>query len=256
VEGRINCSRTKPVQDAIVDLRTLHEAPSATGTRLLGYVREPETTCVSGLAPPSPPKFAEGVRISVTGPNGTQIITTDQTGIYQADEVPPGDYTLKLLIPDDKTAGFFKEDGSPAQEHLTGQATVERSFDLFWNGRIKGRITDYSGKPVQAWVELLSATGTQLPGYVQEDVLTNVDGFYQLKKIPAGRYKVMIDTTGHEYRWPSEVQFSPSKSRVEDAQVFKLSEGQGIAGIDFKVPYLAEKAVQVRVKSKSGNQRR
>ena len=51
VDGRTNCSRTKPAQDALVDLRALREPPSATGTRLLGYVREPETF-VGGLAPP------------------------------------------------------------------------------------------------------------------------------------------------------------------------------------------------------------
>jgi hypothetical protein len=234
------------VQDAIVDLRALHEAPSGPGTRLLGYVREPETF-VRGLAPPTPSKIAGGVKISVTGKSGTQIATTDETGIYQVDGVPPGDYTLQLLIPDNKIAGFFERDSIPAMVHLTSEAPVERNFDLFWNGRIEGRVRDDSGKPVQAWVKLLSATGIQLPAYVQQDVLTNVDGSYQVKKIPAGRYKVMVDTTGRKYRWPSEVQFYPSKSRVEDAQSFELSEGQRITGIDFKVPYLAERTVRVRV---------
>ncbi len=168
VEGRINCSGTKPASDAVIDLRALHEPPPARGTRLLGYVREPETTCVRGLAPPSSPTFGEGARIGVTGPSGTQIVTTDQTGIYQVDNVPPGDYIVQLLIPDDKIAGFFKEDGSPAQVHLTAQVPAEPNFDLFWNGRIEGRVTDDSGRPVQAWVKLLNAAGSELPGFVQD----------------------------------------------------------------------------------------
>jgi hypothetical protein len=244
VEGRINCSRTKPVQHAIVDLRALHEAPSATGPRILGYVQEPETTCVRGLAPPPHPKFAQGVRISVTGPGGTQIVTTDQSGIYQVDGVSPGDYTLSLLIPDNKVAGLFERDGSPAKVHLTGKAAVDRSFDLFWNGRIEGRVADDSGRPVQTLVNLLNATGSKSLDYA-ESVLTSVDGCYQLKRIPPGRYKVMIDTTGQQHRWPSEIQFYPSKSRPEDAKVFELSEGQRIAGIDFKVSHPAKGAVQV-----------
>jgi len=246
VEGGINCSRTKPVQDAMVDLRVLHESPNLTGTRLLGYVREPETF-VRGLAPPSPSQFAEGVRISVTGKSGTQTVTTDGTGIYQVRGVPLGDYKLQLLIPDNKIAGYWTRDSAPATVSLTNETPVELNFDLFWNGRIEGHVRDESGKPVQAWVKLLSATGIQLPAFVQQDVLTNVDGSYQLNKIPAGRYKVMIDTSGREYRWPSEVQFYPSKSRVEDGHIFELSEGQRISGIDFNVPHLAERAVRVRV---------
>lgn len=252
VEGRINCSRTKPASDAAIDLRALHESSPAKATRLLGYVREPETTCGRGLALPSSPTFAEGARISVTGPSGTQIVTTDQTGIYQVDNAPPGDYTVQLLIPDDKIAGFFKEDGSPAQVHLTAKMPVERNFDLFWNGRVEGRVTDSSGRPVQAWVKLLNAAGSELPGYVQ-DVSTNVDGSYQLNKIPAGRYKVMIDPITREYRWPAEIQFYASKPKVEDADVLELSEGEKIAGIDFKVPDLAERSIQVRVTMPNGS---
>ena len=252
VEGRINCSRTKPALDAAVDLRALHEVPSARGARLLGYVREPETTFVRGLARPSPPTFAKGEKISVTGPSGTRIVVTDQTGIYQLDEVPPGDYTVRLLIPDYKIDRTFERDGLPTKFPLTSQATVEYNFDLVWNGRIEGRVTDNSGRPVQAWVKLLNAAGSQVPGQVQ-DVLTKVDGSYQLKKIPAGRYKVMIDPITREYRWPAEIQFYPSKSNVEDAEVLELSEGQKIAGMDFKVPDLAERSVQVRVTTPNGS---
>lgn len=129
---------------------------------------------------------------------------------------------------------------------------MERNFDLFWNGRIEGRVTDDSGRPVQAWVKLLDAAGSELPGYVQ-DVSTNVDGSYQFKKIPAGRYKVMIDPITREYRWPAEIQFYASKSNVEDAEFLELSEGPRIAGIDFKVPDLAERSIQVRVTTPNGS---
>jgi hypothetical protein len=130
VEGRVGCSRTKAAQDAVVDLRALHEAPSATGTRVLGYVREPETTCARGLTPPSPPRFAQGVRISVTGPTCTRIITTDQSGIYELDDLPPGDYSVELLDPHGQPVGFLGRPGSPAKLHLDGGRPVEQDFVL------------------------------------------------------------------------------------------------------------------------------
>ena len=50
-----------------------------------------------------------GMRISIAGPSGTQIVTTDQSGIYQVDNLPPGDYTVQLLIPESMVEDFFNE---------------------------------------------------------------------------------------------------------------------------------------------------
>jgi len=55
-----------------------------------------------GLAPPAPRTFVAGARIDVTGTNGTKTISTDETGIYQLDGLPPGDYTLQLSIPENQ----------------------------------------------------------------------------------------------------------------------------------------------------------
>jgi hypothetical protein len=51
VEGGIGCSRTKPVEDAIVDLRLLRRPPPQGSTRVIGYVRGPETF-TPGIARP------------------------------------------------------------------------------------------------------------------------------------------------------------------------------------------------------------
>jgi hypothetical protein len=89
VGARISCSRSRPAEDAIVDLRVLRQAPPAGGARLIGYVKRPKVyTGVFG--PPTATNFATGAIIDVTGPAGTETITTDQTGIYQVDGLPPG----------------------------------------------------------------------------------------------------------------------------------------------------------------------
>lgn len=232
VDGRTGCSRTRRTQDAIVDLRALRGTSSSGGARLMGYVREPESF-VFGLAPPTRSTFAVGAGIIVTGPNGTRMVTTDQTGIYELDNLASGDYTLQLLIPDSKVAGFFEQDGSPAKLRLTALRTEERSFDLFWNGRIEGHVRDGSGKPLQVLVRLLTPNGIRVPGYVVEDVLSAADGSYQLKKIPPGRYRVMINDV--KQGGTSAIQFYPAKLHLEDAQWLELSEGQRITGIDFTI---------------------
>ena len=136
VGAGINCSRSRPAQYAVVDLRVLREAPPASGTRLIGYVERPEVfTGIFG--PPTEPNFVAGARIDVTGPTGTKTITTDQTGIYQLDGLPPGDYTLRLAGPDNQVESFANEQTSPARVHL-GSGLQE--CDLLWNGLVQGQV--------------------------------------------------------------------------------------------------------------------
>lgn len=247
VEGRIGCSRTKPAQDAIVDLRALHEAPSATGTRLLGYVREPEVF-VGGLTPPTSPTLIPGARIRLTGPAGARIIMTDQSGVFQEDNLPSGDYTLELPLPDEQAVGFFEREQSPKKLHVEAGSILEADFDVFWNGRIEGRVRDNFGRPARLWVMLASADGTRLPGYVNFFLQTNPDGSYAIGKIPPGRYVVVVNPNGPYDDWPYDIQYYPAALRVEDAQVFDLSKGERLRGVNFKVQALIQRTVQVRVR--------
>ena len=252
VGAGISCSRSRPVQDALIDLRVLREAPPTGGTQLIGYVRPPEVFR-GGLAPPAPRSFLAGARIDVTGTNGTKKISTDETGIYQLDGLPPGDYTLQLAIPQNQVAGFFDGEVSPAKVHLNSGGLVEHNFDLFWNGRIEGHVKDDSGKPAHVWVMLVSTDGSSLPGNVNFFLQTNPDGFYQVKKTPPGRYIVMVNPDGPYDEWPYDVQYYRSALRAQDAQALELAAGQQIKGIDFTVPRLTERTVRVRVTWPNGN---
>jgi hypothetical protein len=251
IEGGVSCSRTRPVSDAVVDLRLLHEQAS-TGTRLVGYVREPQKF-VGGLVPPVPLKPAAGAKINVAGPAGSRVITTDASGIYEVDDLPAGDYTAQLVVPENQIVGFFKNEEAPANVHLDDRGLVEHNFELFWNGRIEGRVKDDSGKPAHVWVMLMSADGTQLPGFVNFAQLTNEDGSYEIEKIPTGRYIILLDPHGPRDEWPYDIQFYPSAGSAGDARVLDLSEGQVISGIDFHVQRLTERTVQVRVTWPNGN---
>jgi hypothetical protein len=251
VDAELGCSRTRPAQEAIVDLRVLREAPSATGTRLIGYVRQPQTF-VGGLAPPSPPKFAPGARISVTGPTGTSIVTTDHSGIYQLDNLPQGGYTLQLLTAEDQVVGFFKSEEGPAKVHLDTPGPIEHNFEVFWNGRIEGHVEDDSGKPAHIWVMLLRADGSQIPGYVNSFLLTEPDGSYQINKIPPGRYILVVNPNGPYDDEPYDIQYYLSALRPENAHVLQIAEGQQIKGIDFSVGRLIERTVRVRVTLQNG----
>jgi hypothetical protein len=140
VVGGIGCSRTKPVQDAIIDLRLLRRPPPPGGTRVLGYVRGPEIF-TSGIVRPRKPAFIAGAKIEVTGPAWASPITTDSAGVYELDGLAPGDYTLQPSTPDTQAVWSFDNDGPPAKIHLDNDRVVERNFQLLWDGRIEGKAT-------------------------------------------------------------------------------------------------------------------
>jgi len=131
VEARVGCSRSRPEQDAVVDLRVLREGPPIGRTRLVGYVRRPQVFA-GVFAPPAPPSFVTSVKISVTGSAGTYTASTDQSGVYELDGLPPGDYTLQLAVPDSQMTGSH-ERRTPPRGHLDKNAVVEHNFELAEN---------------------------------------------------------------------------------------------------------------------------
>jgi hypothetical protein len=234
------------MQDAIVDLRLLRSPPPPGSTRVMGYVRGPEIF-TPGIVRPRKPAFVAGATIEVTGPAWASSITTDSAGVYELDGLGPGDYTLQLSTPDTQTVGSFDNDGSPAGIHLDNGGVVERNFELFWDGRIEGKVYDDSGTPARAWVRLLDADGRQIPGYVNSFEKTAKDGSYQFRRIPQGRYLVVVNPDGPYVEWPYDIQYYPGSVRKENAQVLEVSNGQRLGGISFRIPLLSERNTHVRV---------
>ncbi len=240
------CTRTKPVQDAIIDLRLLRKPPPSGSTRAMGYVRAPQLF-TPVFARPAKAVFIAGAQIDVTGPAYSRKLTTDSAGVYELDDLAPGDYTLQLSKPETQSVGFWGGDGSRVGFHLNSGGVAEGNFDLFWNGRIEGQIKDDAGKPAHAWVKLLSADGGQIPGNVNSFQMTAKDGSYHFRQIPPGRYMVVVNPHGPDGEWPYDLQYYPAGGRKNQARVFELAGGQRVAGINFQVPLLAERNTQVRV---------
>jgi hypothetical protein len=246
VEGGVGCSRTRPVQYAAVDLRVLRRPSPQGATRVTGVVRGPETF-TPGLVRPRTPVFVSGARIDIVGSTWTRTIATDAAGVYELDGLPPGDYTLRLSAPETQAVGFFRDDGSPTRIHLDPGGLVLRNFELFWDGRIEGKVHDASGAPARAWVELVRADGRQLPGFVEHFEMTAEDGSYRFHKIPRGRYLVVVNPGGPGDEWPHDIQYYPGTDRKEQAHVFDLADGQRVSGVDVRAPPLTKRVLRARV---------
>ncbi len=252
VEGRIGCSRTRSIHYAKVDLRVLRNPLAAGTTRVMGYVEGPEKF-VSVIDRPVRPNFIANAQIQVTGPGVHRTISTDSDGIYELDDLAAGDYTLDLQKPETQEVGFFNGEGSPARIRIDRPGLVEKNFELFWNGRIEGQVRDDSGKPASVTIELLSTDGSTLPGYVNSFQIAGKDGSYQFRKVPPGRYLVVVNSSGPWDSSPYDLQYYPAGVLKEQARVFELRAGQRIAGNDFRVIPLQERTAQVRVTWANGS---
>jgi len=245
----VPCSRTRSVVDATVDLRLLHERTIRRGARVMGVVQHSEPF----RQWPSPPVAhtpLAGARVDLMGSSGTTVVTTDQAGIYEIDDLPQGNYTLKVELPDTQ---ITKEDhGAERQreirkEEFIRQPVIERDFHVTWNGTIEGTVKDLAGHPAHPQLQLLNPDGTDLGPGINETGGTNDDGSYRFEQVPAGRYVLMVDPDGPGEGWPYESQYYPSAVQISGAHVFEIAKGQHIKNIDLVVTKVAERKVHVRV---------
>ena len=81
------CCHTAFISDAEADLRVLRDGPPKSSVRIIGRV-------YSFL--PRGMKFVPAVRVEAIGPRGSVFSMTDEHGIYDLKDLPPGRYSLRL----------------------------------------------------------------------------------------------------------------------------------------------------------------
>ena len=236
------CARTRPIVDATVDLRVLHELLPATGARIIGFVRKPEPW-TQGLTPPKPHMPFVGAKITATGPSGKTSVVTDQEGIYEINNLPPDDYTLTVDLPATQTAPV----GELKKGYFGHSKLIEQDFQVSWNGSIEGTIRDAAGGPTASSLLLLNPDGTDTIPRVAGFQQTDANGHFRISEIPHGRYKLMVNPWGPQKGSEYPPVYYPSARTFSDAQVIELSDGQHIRNVDFVLPRLEERKMQVRV---------
>jgi hypothetical protein len=239
--GPYGCSRTQPIIYAGLEMHILHQVKPPTGPRILGYARKYQP--FDQWAPPMPQTPVVGAQVSVAGSTGTTTVHTDQDGFYEADGLPPDDYTIKLALPDSQIA----RDGVVKKQRMVQNALIEQNFTVFWNGIVEGKVTDPNGAPAHVWVLLQHTDGKDLGPYVRNFLDSDKSGFFRIEKIPPGSYKLTINPNGPSDESPYAPVYYPSGKRSEDAGVLDVTAGQYVKNLDFVLRPLPERTMQARV---------
>ena len=119
-----------------------------------------------------------GVVVSLVGPGGTVSTTTAADGTYVFDDVPPGDHTVRITVPDGHTA-----DGPETQDVTVGAEDVaDVDFALSSPGSIGGTVTDDAGDPVPDATVTVSGAG------ITATLVTDAAGGYFTGDLRPGDY--------------------------------------------------------------------
>jgi hypothetical protein len=118
------CNRTRLLSDAGIPLRLLRSTFPTNDVLIIGRVKRWLETGTRQPYEPQEYVAVQGAHAAITGPSGTVVATTGEDGIYSADRLPPGKYSVRL-----QTNG--------------GSQNVMALSD--WSGDLKpGEVADYS----------------------------------------------------------------------------------------------------------------
>jgi hypothetical protein len=224
------CMRTKAISAAAADLEYMRGLTAAkTGGVVYGevtaYSRDEKRERIS--------RPLAGAKITIEGPGKKEIIT-DKKGAYRVDGLPAGDYTVTI---------------SPPQGLSTGQ--TERKINLadggcsvvsFWlenDGGISGRVLNPQGLPINnAELFLLEADKERYQGH-WDAAYSDESGRYTFKRIPAGRYVLLIRFDGMTSQSrPFPTTYYPGVTNKSQARLFTIGDGQQLDPFDLEVPPL------------------
>jgi len=90
------CTRTGLLKYSEIDLRVMREGAPKNGERIMGYTLRRKPNYEWQEVP--------GVRVSISGPTGETIVTSDQQSLYDIPGLPPGPYVVHGM---DQKAGPY-----------------------------------------------------------------------------------------------------------------------------------------------------
>ncbi|MDM8539627.1 SdrD B-like domain-containing protein [Desulfococcaceae bacterium HSG9] len=149
-----------------------------------------------------------GVTINLYDGDGNLVGTaaTDSDGKYLFDELPPGDYTVKVdtsTLPPGLAQTYDADGGLDAQSSLTlasGEQNLDQDFGYNYDGAIGDTVwLDLDGDGVQdageAGIPGVTINLYDGDGNLVGTVATDSDGKYLFDELPPGDYTVKVDTS-------------------------------------------------------------
>lgn len=162
---------------------------------------------------------------------------TDTLGHWRQENVPPGQYRLRVSSPSDYVQNYSSIPVTVKEDSNAEASTVA----LVPGGSVTGNVFDESGIPVKgaqvAAIRYVFANRKLVPEGAG-DAFTDDQGRYRVKGMRAGRVLIRISMPAQGYpatdlRFP--VLYYPNASTTAEAVSLNIRAGATLEGIDFRI---------------------
>jgi hypothetical protein len=270
----ITCGRSNQLEYAADDLLYLENMARRRGkTRISGTLSFYQGSPVQGEQPTY--KFLVGKKVRIIGPKKTYALTTNNDGVYEIYDLPPGKYALEAEIPTGWRLNWVSSSGSESlppilrginqSEEKSWRAEVvlgarkHAYFDFAYevDNAIRGMLIDPEGRPLDGacidpipvgWKKPPHCVGLEcLPscartsGFIMTKRCTADGGKFMIDAIPAGSYLLAVNCDGKiSSREPFQTFYYPNVFDREKATVITIGEGETIKGLVIQAPQTEE----------------
>jgi len=234
-EGKLGtgiCSRTRLAANATEDLRYLRGiARALQGGEISGEVVKSRRNEEGGVTY----EPLTGVIVSVEGSRAAGKTKTDSSGKYRFENLPAGEYVVKVSLPDGLSTRGVPEE----KIKLIDRACAVASFYMEPDGQLSGRVLNPQGLPInKAEIVISEADKERFQGYWGH-AYSDEDGRYRFRRVPPGRYVLAIRFDGMTgQQRPFAQTYFPGVIEKSQATVISLKEGEKIDSYDLEVPPL------------------
>jgi hypothetical protein len=229
------CSRTRVLAEASSDLayaRAVASGVPLTGT-ISGRVSLATRSLTPGVGKTTRPFAGAGVVLDLGGT--TTRVVTGSDGVFAATGLAAGRYTARLDLPD----GFAGEVWPKTIDLVDARGCAEVQAEAFADGRVGGQVVDAAARPIAGLtVELTVPAGLDAAlGPERLRALTDAAGRYEIRRVPAGRFVIGINTQRDGQGQLIEPRlFLPGVASLASATRVRVAEGERVTVENFVVP--------------------
>ena len=230
------CSRTRPLSEAGEDLRYIQSlATSEAGGTIYGLVNKFRRLTNESTELVGP---IEGIPITIEGSDSSVESITDSKGEFRVTGLPPGNYKVRLKVPEGLWPTRQPKDGEQKVE-VTDKGCAFVNFVLERNTSLSGKVLDENGQPASKIIVDLIPPNQINERFQKDDILALADeeGRFEFRSIPAGDYLLgvrlnrMVEPT---FAYPRT--FYPGTQQLTKTRAISISEGQSLEGYTIQLP--------------------
>lgn len=188
-------------------------------------------------------------KIRFVGQKKTYETKTDENGVYEIYDLPPGQYQLEPEIQKGwrldpswlrQVAGLSEKPNPTGALTFTLEAKKHVSIDLSFqpDNSVEGSVVDSSGNPIEGvCVFLWTPKQTEIFGPYD---CTDAKGEFQIESISKGSYVLVVNPHGATSEHNFRKFYYPSVTEREKAALIDIGAGETVKNIDLVVPKMLE----------------